>query len=467
MLQQPDIDELLRARLQGAEVAPPAFVWPNVERALRRRKRRFLLWIFGAGMAGACVLAFWFWNEQGFRHAFDGAQSAQTQGLESGKPLPPAAPTASTSEYDRAPVVPSSQEIPASTGLEKPAKAGSLTPRSASRLAQTTLAVGALQPGRPSGEPVQAAASANTVATPAILPAGLPAAEQSADLPTELSLLSGRAAQPLAFFPKTNFSKLKLLAPPAKKRRIRKNCYDFEKHSSVWMIDAYAGPSQARKTLRADADNQPYLNRRLETEHPDWAFNAGLRASWLFDKHFLLRTGVHYEQFTEVFEYVDPNFVQTIVQYTTVIVNGQPVTQADTLQSTFGANYIKTYNRFGLLDIPLLAGVEWRQGNGGIAFTAGGSLNVSFWKRGDIIAPGADVPVTFTPGRQGLDVFRPRVGLSLTASAQFFYHLQPRLRVFAEPYYRHILQPVNQSGHPVEQRYGIGGIRIGLTRIID
>ena len=46
------MDALMRKKLYDTEVAPPAFVWPNVEAALQKRKRRAFLWIFsGVGVA--------------------------------------------------------------------------------------------------------------------------------------------------------------------------------------------------------------------------------------------------------------------------------------------------------------------------------------------------------------------------------------------------------------------------------
>jgi hypothetical protein len=93
-------------------------------------------------------------------------------------------------------------------------------------------------------------------------------------------------------------------------------------------------------------------------------------------------------------------------------------------------------------------------------------VNVLFWKRGDILSMN-DQPASFDPSDGELEVFRPRTGLSVSGSVQWFYHLKPRLRVFAEPYFRQVLRPVTLSTQPVEQRYGIGGIRMGLTKILD
>lgn len=466
MQQQPDIDKLLRERLQGAEVAPPAFVWPNVERALRRQRRRFVFfWLFGSALVFAGAGAYWLLNRpDGPAMARETRNSHEAPVLQADK-----GPAAALESGQFASGQPATAVSPSAAPTE------SARPAAAK---ETALAAPATRSGRATRAPQF---EKNNASSPLPVVAVLPPAEApAADLPATATAISAPArpeASPLLEGPRLSLlplpsneirtAEFKLDLKPSKKRRARRNCYDFEKKSSVWLLDAYAGPSVARKTLRADYDNQPYLNRRLDTERRDWAYNAGLRASWLFDKHFLLRTGLHYDQFTEVFEYINPDDVRYLVEYTTEIVNGQPVTKADTLDIDFGESYVKTFNRFGLLDIPLVAGVEWRQGNGGISLNAGLSFNVLFWKEGKIMAPGADLPASFTPGDNGLDVFRTRVGLSASGSAQFFYHLQPRLRVFAEPYYRHVLKPVNQPNHPVEQRYGIGGVRLGMTMIID
>ena len=202
-------------------------------------------------------------------------------------------------------------------------------------------------------------------------------------------------------------------------------------------------------------------------EDKDFSFNAGLRGSLLFGRHFLLRTGLHYEQMTEVFEFADPNYIKYLISVTQKIVDGKPVVIVDTIGVDYGENYIKTFNRYGMLDIPIEAGIELRQGRFGLSLNGGLSFNILFWKRGTILSP-IGKPEVFTPGKQGaVEVFRKRTGLSVEGSAQFFFHLRPRLRVFAEPYFRQVLKPVTLENQPVDQRYRIGGIKVGMTTILD
>lgn len=284
---------------------------------------------------------------------------------------------------------------------------------------------------------------------------------RTAKLPlTDYSLLAQKLPVVNAAFPHAR-------ANTRKKPSRYKNCYDFNSHPNVFLVDVYAGPSLARKDLRpASPEESWYRQRRLATESSDWAFNAGVRGTLLLNQHFLIRTGLHYDQIVEKFEYADPNYKEVNIRQRSVLVNGTWQTVSDTSVS-YGEHYTKTYNRFGMLDIPLQVGLEVRNRRSGVSLQAGASINVLFWKRGSILSV-TEQPASFAPGTEdGVAVFRPRTGLSVSGSVQWFYHLKPRLRVFAEPYFRQVLRPITIDSHPVEQRYGIGGIRLGLTKILD
>src|SRR5690349_16657737 len=94
-MEQPNkIDELLRQRLYDTEVAPPAFVWPNVERALRKRKRRLLFWIF-TGVALSSLGAAWAWQNH-----FNATIAGRTQpARETPREHPTTAGTAAGSDH--------------------------------------------------------------------------------------------------------------------------------------------------------------------------------------------------------------------------------------------------------------------------------------------------------------------------------------------------------------------------------
>jgi hypothetical protein len=259
--------------------------------------------------------------------------------------------------------------------------------------------------------------------------------------------------------PKWNNTPIK---PIIKRKKPLRSCYDFGRQPNVWMADIYAGPSLVHKDMRSEPDDRPYLNQRLATEVRGWGFNAGARASFMLHRHLLFRTGVHYDYWVEKFTYIDPDYVKYLVEIT--IVNGTQI--VDTVGVEYGENYTRTYNRFGLLDIPLIVGAELRHRRSGFNINAGVSFNVLFHKRGAILSP-AGQPEYFSPQNGRYDLFQNRVGMSAVGSVQWFYHIRPKTRVFAEPYFRQVLRPVTLPTHPVIQQNGVGGIRFGFTQIID
>lgn len=472
-MEQPNnIDQQFRRRLQHAAVPPPDFVWANVERAIRRPRRRrlFFLWLFAACLTSAGLWALW----------------------QAYIPAPVAAPASADPTEVRQPAITSANRQAASnsaTGVEpKTTPTFESAEQSSSTTRQHTQATqpSAISTINRSKSPQPASLSKQTVTpiagnttddlsglpdkriTKAINPgafsstaAQVPGSDHAAVNLSETSSL-GFCPPLLLTIPDRRPHLAQIKLPPIKKKAPKK-CYDFHSNREAWLFDAYAGPSLINKRLdTGDPEYKSYVQDRQSSEKHQWAFNAGIRASYLFAGNFALRTGLNYDQFVEQFEYIDPDFIKYTVVITQQFVNGQWLSVPDTVDIQYGANYVKTYNRFALLDIPLQAALELRSGATGISLNLGGSVNVLFQKRGSMLS------VAGTPVDLGqYQAFRPKVGLSLLGSIQWFIHLTPRTRVFAEPYYRHILEPVTQHGYPVEQSYGIGGIRFGVTQIID
>ncbi len=463
------IDELLRQRLHDAVAPPPAFVWPRVEAALRKRRRRFLFfWLFAAGITGTGLFGWWLQAGRQKTEAQANARMEQyaekattntpatSVRVEKNKPENTAADQAQINGLTISPKY--TQDAGNAAAAQKKVNTKGLLNQQISSKTQILV-------------PVQPVLTSRLSApqTPEIPAEGIPADNQEAIPTTDAPLLTSRfsllTSNRSPLIPHSSF-----LIPEKRIVRNKKetrSCYDFAEHPNVLLVDGYFGPSLTRKEMRTGPDNQPYLAQRRNTETKDWSFSAGLRASLLLDRHFLLRSGVHYDQITEQFEYIDPDFVEVTIRQTTQIINGQPVTVIDTLSVDYGEKYLKSFNRFGMLDIPLQAGVELRNGRTGVSINGGIALNVLFWKRGAILSPVDGQPAYFTPGSGTVDVFRTRAGLSAMGSVQWFCHLRPRLRVFAEPYVRMVLRPVNVPSHPVEQRYGMLGLNVGVTRIFD
>lgn len=458
------MDDLLRRRLYQAEVPPPAFVWPAVEATLRRRKRRLLVfWLLAIGTAASLALGLWW----AFRERSKPAPaSPAVAGLVL---LPPKTEAVAGGSRSAGTQPQSFAEQKASRYRTQP----SIEPSPLRRGAPRQAADAAAAPGILLPQAASAGHSEPAMADTA--PKETPAMEMPA---TENAVFAPNTPRPaLQFLPSANLdplgqtrliSNLKPIAlAPIKPKKMPRKCYDFHSNRQAWLVDAYLGPSWTNQRLRPnDLELDDYIHDRQRTERPDWGFNAGVRASYLFGGNFLVRTGLHYDQYMEQFEHIDPNFIQYNIVITQKLINGQWVSVTDTVGVRYGTDYLKTYNRFALLDIPLQAALELRSGPTGVSLNLGGSINVLFHKRGSMLATNGK-PVSFTPADEQYDVFRTRVGLSLMGSIQWFYHLSPRTRVFVEPYFRHILKPITRPAYPVEQMQGVGGVRFGATHILN
>ena len=440
MNQTPDIDEQFFQRLHHATVTPPEQVWTNIETQLRKRKRKlYAAWYWYAlaiGMAGVVGGLYYPYNNTS-KPTINHPAPVNTPTLENAGSDNPS----NHSDQIEEKALPVQPVINKSVTPNKPAQT---VGKSAGKLPINTV------------QPLPLPAVAAHVA-PEVLPIS------KTDLAERVEFLS-----PLAHRNVERQTEPPATGPGVRVRPIRHKqptnyCYPFQDKSPIWMFDAYLGPSIARKSLRADdASGQALLDNRLKTEKQDWAFNAGARSTVVLGRHFMLRSGLHYEQFVELFEYADPNSIQVITRATTTWIDNKEVTIIDTLDIQYGDDYTKTYNRFGMLDLPLEAGVEVRGRRSGLSIHGGVMLNVLFWKKGDMLS-GQLEPVSIANATP--PPFRDRVGLSVGGSAQWFYNLQPRTRLFVEPYYRQVLQPVSATGYPLTQRYGFGGIRLGITRI--
>jgi hypothetical protein len=431
------LDELLRRRLQAAAAPPPAHVWPAVEDTLRKRKRRFLLWMFAAGTLSAAAILY---------------LSALRPKAVAPQPEYPA---------------PKQEQIAAAAP-----PAGRRSPADFAAVASPPPALGAeIRPARPLPD-----ADAPLIAlAPEILPAAplppaleIPAVEITA-APRNRSgsatpLLPGLAIQApaAAFRLPASPEQIPFILP--RKRKDPGSCYDFTGRPNVWFADVYAGPGlPSRRLTSPDPEFQDYSRLRRETESPSTAFSAGLRGSVLLNRHYLVRAGLHYDQFTEVFEYADPNYIEYTVKVRNELVGGVWQTITDTIGVDYGEHYQKTYNRYGMLDIPIMLGGEWRSSRTGFSLQAGASVNIFFWNRGAMLSP-LGVSTDFDRDNPA---FRARTGASLMGSVQWFWHLRPQWRVFVEPYFRRMLQPISPDGSPVLQQYSLHGVQLGITKILD
>ena len=465
------IDEIFRQRLHDAEVPPPPFVWPAVEYELNKRRSRWPLWLFAFGILAMGGVV------------WQASQQHKIQAISKNFPANATPPYVQPTTMAGNDTALESNSGSASGQISSPTS-GSQSFSKGSVFAGSKRNQSVTSKQENNSQALSKISSVKHTADQYYLSESVDKqVPTNTDLPylsipdEDRPLISGiylPIATPDAVIsmspPDKGISFRAFKTPSRRKKAQPKLCYDFARHPSAWLVDVYAGPSLAQRSLTSRLDDEPYLNQRLATERRSAALNAGIRASLMFNRNFLVRTGLHYDQVTETFEHIDP----TTVIYRLAFTPGNPI--PDTLGVEYGANYLKTYNRYAMIDVPFMLGVEMRRGRSGFNINAGVSANLLFQKRGVIIDPITKEPARFGPvpdkpknvgpnATLTQSAFRSNIGLSVTSSIQWYWHLNANFRFFVEPSFRQVLRPVTLKNHPVEQRYSILGLRLGATRI--
>jgi hypothetical protein len=434
-------DHDFKERLYAHEVPPPPHVWHGVQRTLAKRRRKLLIWWF-FGLAGFLSgVGYWIWSGSLMSSDTPGSVQqveAPIAGME-GEPNLPGAYKRTTEADTFMSVFPSTEDLGNKLFSDR------LSAFSRSEV----VSIGALDSPEEDFGAV-------------VVPVQLP------------RLTSGRSIFQNTLAPASNLPTVSqinlrdlILEHQDLDRPHTGRCYDFGKNPQAWMLDLYVGPSLVfKQLLESNSEYSDYREDRFMTEREDWAMHAGMRATLLFDKNFLVRTGIHYDHVSELFEYVDSNSI--MIDYRDIItwVGGQQVITRDTIGIRYGDNYFKVYNRYRMLELPVQLGIELRRGRFGMNVQAGVSVNIQFWKRGAILSTDGQ-PQYFTPGLPSSEnIFKSRTSLSGLVGVRCFYHLTPTLRLFGEPFVRKMVQPINLETHPVNQRYTISGVSFGVTKII-
>jgi len=215
--------------------------------------------------------------------------------------------------------------------------------------------------------------------------------------------------------------------------------------------EVYAGPDYAMKQY---SSNDPALvDKRKETQSIQWAYSAGARYTRVFSNGISLRAGVNYSQINEKFSYLQDNVVQLIY-----IISPA----GDTTDSYYvrGTRYKNSVNRYRSIDLPVTIGYELGSGRLKANINAGVIINLRSWQSGSTIDQNL-LPVNFNASNTVYQ-YKTNAGLAFTGALSLYYRLNDRMHLLAEPYYRHNLSPISKDAGPVQERFRVMGLRLGL-----
>jgi hypothetical protein len=234
------------------------------------------------------------------------------------------------------------------------------------------------------------------------------------------------------------------------------DCPSFEKDAAgnKTYIEVYGGPDFAFRNM-SDTGNSAYLQKRKESTKFSSAFSAGIRYTKVFNNGVSIRTGINYSQINEKFTFVQGNLVQI-----TYIIDANGDTTGSYI--TTGTRYKTTINKFRTIDVPILIGYEVGNGKLHANINAGVIINAYSWQKGDVLDT-AFRPVSITTGKTNSPYqFKTNIGVGFMVGTSFYYKLNEKIHVMAEPYFRYSLSPMSKENLTFTQKYNTAGIRVGL-----
>lgn len=240
-------------------------------------------------------------------------------------------------------------------------------------------------------------------------------------------------------------------------------CFSFTESTfklSGFYVELLGGMDLPFKSLQENNPNEDlgYYREARDTSEQDWyAFSAQLGLGMQYENGLSIRTGLHYLQINEIFEYADASIIRTI-QVELKDSDGNVIGTQTVVEE--GYRYIKTHNRLRFLDVPLQLGWEKRKGDISFGFYGGATLNLMFKQKGAFFSKDLE-PVSFSSSaEEPYDYFKAKAGLTATANLSFGYYLNDNLSWRIEPQFRYQLAPLNKS--LLEQRYSTVGLWTGL-----
>jgi len=226
-------------------------------------------------------------------------------------------------------------------------------------------------------------------------------------------------------------------------------------------IEAYISHDMPLRTLSQAANaTEPqgaYIDLRDESESATYSFHTGVRLSSNLFRNFVARLGVDYAQITEKFKVTQLESSREVI-----IRDADGNIISTTIEQ--GLRDVVNYNKFKSYNIPVSIGWQNRIGKLGFNVHGGVAFSMVSSHSGIIFEPNQmPMPVAVTIGEGGDQaVFKNDLGLSAIGSIGIAYPLGERIDFLIEPNMKYILNPINLTSYPVEQRMFTIGLLTGF-----
>ena len=211
------------------------------------------------------------------------------------------------------------------------------------------------------------------------------------------------------------------------------------------------------------ADYEPYAQLRNATEALRSAHTAALRLSLISASGITLRGGIQVTRFTEQFTHTSEERQLRFLPRRDATGN---VIGTDTVLQLVQTPH-NNVNRFQTVDIPLTIGYEFPWGKANFSLHAGPVFNMAFYQQGRFLAEDGERIVDFSSSTpDAYPAFRNRLSMGFYGSVNLSYPLTPSVHLFAEPYLRVFPAAFTNADYPLDQRYRMQGVFIGIRKVI-
>lgn len=239
-----------------------------------------------------------------------------------------------------------------------------------------------------------------------------------------------------------------------------KGCYSFAggRIKYDYYVDAFLSPEYAIRKLSAKVpEDENYRQERDDTEATLYGLSGGVRLSIVTRRGLALRTGIVYNRILERFN-LEIEGAERIVHFI-------PPGTTDTITTIeTGTTFVRTFNRYHALDIPLLLGYEIDAGKFNFNINAGAYFNIYARQKGKILSQSGEPEFITSNNPQRINAFEKDLGISIYGSIGLNYQIRPGLQLLIEPNLRYQLKPITLESYPLEQQYINVGLLLGVRR---
>ncbi len=231
-----------------------------------------------------------------------------------------------------------------------------------------------------------------------------------------------------------------------------------------WYVETFGSFDLPSKRLQDNSAKLGFVNRKDTSETMMPSFTFGVRFSKNISRDWLVKTGLHFSQINERFDYRNENEkrITTVITIRTIIRGpGDTLVVRDTsyVEQT-GTRVKRTYNTYRNIDIPLLLSYEVRNPDFTVGVQGGLLFNVRSWYRGDMLDTTL-IPMSQTI-RDPKTQLKTTMGVGVYAGVSFVKRFTDTWEVFAEPWYRRYLQNHAVTDAPFRQNISSYGLQLGV-----